>query len=436
MNYQEAMEYMQKLTKFGYNFGLGRITELLRRFGNPHLKLKVVHIGGTNGKGSTSAMVYSILRESGYRVGLYTSPHLHSYTERFCINGKKIPNQTVADLITELRPQLDDMVKSGFEHPTEFEVGTALAFIYFHREKVDFLVLEVGLGGAIDSTNVVVPAVSVITNVAMDHMEYLGGTIREIAAVKAGIIKKETPLVTAAAGEALEVILERSRELCAPVVQVGRDVRWRELKCGLHGQHFDIYGTGWEYKNVFLPLLGRHQQVNAATAVAVVEVLKDLNAVHPGCAVERGLARTAWPARMETVHQKPTVIIDAAHNYDGAVALRRALEEYFPGKRRVLVLGMLGDKERSKVVAELAPGAASIIVTKPNSPRAGDWQLLADEARKFLDRVETVECIAEAVRAGIAAAGSDDLVVITGSFYMVAEARELFMSREISSKEA
>lgn len=427
MRYQEAIEYMQNLTKFGYNFGLGRIYELLRRFDNPHFKIRVIHVGGTNGKGSTSAMISSVLKESGCRVGLYTSPHLHSYTERYRINGQKIPEQVYAGLIAEMRPHLEDMVKGGFEHPTEFEVGTALAFIYFHREKVDFLVLEVGLGGAIDSTNVVIPEVSVITNVAMDHMEYLGNTVREIASVKAGIIKEGVPLVTAATGEALDVILKRCEELIAPAVVVGRDIGWREKKHGLEGQYVDIYGRKGEYNNIFIPLLGRHQQVNAATAVAALEVLIDRNLIGTGCAISRGIAGTVWPARLEIVRKSPTVIIDAAHNYDGAVSLRRALEEYFPGKRTILVLGMLGDKERSKVVAELAPGAAAVIVTKPNSPRAGDWQLLADEARKYTSRVDTVENITSAVRAGMVMANSGDLVVITGSFYMVAEARELLL---------
>lgn len=434
MNYQEAIEYIRNLTKFGYNFGLGRITELLRRFDNPHQKIRVIHVGGTNGKGSTSAIMASILRECGYRVGLYTSPHLHSYTERFLFNGRKIPEQALAGLIAELMPQMEEMVKKGFEHPTEFEVVTALAFIYFYREKVDFLVLEVGLGGAIDSTNIVVPGVAVITNVAMDHMEYLGGTLREIASVKAGIIKKGVPLVTAATGEGLEVILERGRDLGAPVTLVGRDVRWRESRRGLDGQYLDISGPGWEYRDLFLPLLGRHQQINAATAVAAVEALKERNIVRTGCSVEQGIAGTIWPGRLETVHRKPTVIIDVAHNYDGAVSLRRALDEYYPGKRRVLVLGMLGDKERSRVVAELAPGAGRVIITRPNSPRAGDWRLMAEEARKFLDGVETVENISDAVRAGMAAAGPDDLVVVTGSFYMVAEARELFVRQAFGSE--
>lgn len=428
MNYQEAMEYIQNLTKFGFNFGLGRITELLRRFDNPHQKLRVIHVGGTNGKGSTTAMIYSILSQSGYRVGTYISPHLHSYTERYCINGQQIPEQTYADLITELKPHLEDMVRDGFEHPTEFEVGTALGFIYFYREKVEFLVLEVGLGGSIDSTNVVLPELAVITNVAMDHMDYLGNTVGEIAGVKAGIIKSAVPLVTAATGEALEVILNRCEEMGAPATVVGRDVGWQGIRHGLEGQYLDVFGIRGEYRNMFLPLRGSHQQVNAATAVAAVEVLANRKAVRPDLRIKQGIAGTVWPARLETVGERPSVIIDAAHNFDGAVSLRKAIEEYFPGKNLYLVLGMLGDKERSKVVAELVPGAAAVVVTKPNSPRAGDWELLADEARKYVGRVEMIENIPGAVRAGIAMAGPGDLVVITGSFYMVAEARELFVN--------
>ncbi len=424
MDYLEAVEYIQNLTKFGYNFGLGRITELLKRFDNPHLKLKVIHVGGTNGKGSTGAMISSILKETGYKVGLFTSPHLHSYTERFLINGQKIAEEDVARIITLMKPQLDDMVSKGFEHPTEFEVGTALAFLYFYQQEVDFLVMEVGLGGAIDSTNVVDPEVSIITNVSMDHMNYLGNTIREIASVKAGIIKQGKPLVTAAKGEALEVILERCRELNAPAVVVGKDVRWEQRSISHRGQYLDIYGLHKNYENLFIPLIGRHQQINAATAVAAIEVLIGRRVLPAQCAVEKGLAKTLWPARLEIVKNNPCVVIDAAHNYDGAVSLRQALDEYFPGKRRILVLGMLGDKERSKVVSELAPGSEKVIITKPNSPRAGDSEMLAGEARRYTGSVCIIENITNAVEAGINAAGPDDLVIVTGSFYMVAEARE------------
>ncbi len=427
LNFPEAIEYMQNLTKFGFNFGLGRITELLRRLGNPHLDLRIIHIGGTNGKGSSTAMVSSILQQAGYRVGAFTSPHLHSYTERYRINGEEIAENHMAALITELRPHLEAMVQEDYEHPTEFEVGTALAFLYFKRQEVDYLVLEVGLGGSIDSTNVAVPLVSVITNVAMDHMDYLGNTIKEIATVKAGIIKKEVPLVTAAGGESLEVIQSVCREKNSPMVLVGRDVTWRELEINEKGQLIEVYGRLGTYSNIIVPLMGRHQQINAATAVAVIEVLKDTGAVIDDDAVVKGIANTEWPARMEIVASSPFVLIDGAHNLDGAVALGRALDEYFPGRGIIMVLGMLGDKERTKVVEELAPRARAVVITRPNSPRAGNWQSMAGEAARFVDHVLTIEDIAGAVNAAMDMAGPDDVVCITGSLYMVAEAREIFV---------
>ncbi|GBF34897.1 dihydrofolate synthase [Desulfocucumis palustris] len=427
MNFPEAIEYMQNLTKFGFNFGLGRITELLRRLGNPHLDLRIIHIGGTNGKGSTTAMVSSILRQAGFRAGAFTSPHLHSYTERYKINGEEIAEKDMAALITELRPHLEAMVREGYEHPTEFEVGTALAFVYFKRMNVDYLVLEVGLGGAIDSTNVAVPLVSVITNVAMDHMDYLGNTVKEIAAVKAGIIKRGVPLVTAAGGEALEVIQAVSRENNSPLVLVGRDVTWRELEIGPKGQIIEVSGRLGKYSDIIVPLMGRHQQINAATAVAVIEALRETGAAVDRDAVAKGIAGTRWPARMEVVARNPFVLIDGAHNLDGAIALGRALDDYFPGRGIIMVLGMLGDKERTRVVEELAPRARAVVITRPNSPRAGNWQSMAGEAARFVDRVLTIEDITGAVDAAMDLAGPDDVVCVTGSLYMVAEARERFV---------
>lgn len=428
MNFKEALEYLTNLTKFGFNFGLGRIEELLNRLDNPHRGLKIIHIGGTNGKGSTTAMLAAILQEAGYRVGTFTSPHLHSYTERYLINGVEIAEERMAELIWELRPHLEAMVAEGFEHPTEFEVCTALAFLYFSREKVDFLVLEVGLGGAIDSTNVVTPLLSVITNIAMDHMDYLGNTIEEIARVKAGIIKPGVPVVTAAAGEGLEVIEEVCRENNSRLTLVGRDVIWEHLSLSTAGQRFTIRGRRGVYENLLLPLLGRHQQVNAATAVAAVEILMDLGVALSVEAVRDGLAATRWPGRLEIMRREPLVIIDVAHNYDGARSLRRALEEYFPGRGLVLVIGMLGDKERARVAAELAAAARAVVVTKPNSPRAGNWQELAVEAGRYAPEVHVIENIEEAVKKALSLAGPEEMVCITGSFYMVAEAREILIT--------
>ena len=429
MNFVEAIEFLQKLTKFGFNFGLGRIEELLRRMDNPHQKVKVLHISGTNGKGSTATMIAGILQAGGYRTGVFTSPHLHSYCERYQINGVQITSERIAELLTVLRPQLESMVEEGFEHPTEFEVSTALAFLYFFQENVDFLVLEVGLGGAIDSTNVITQLVSVITNVAMDHMEYLGNSIREIATVKAGIIKSGSPVVTAAdEPDAIEVIRDISRSKKCAITEVGRDVTWQIRESSTDGQYFDLRTARNEYRELFIKMVGTHQVINAATAVAAVEALALNGFVLPEDTIREGLAGAAWPARLEIVNKCPVVLLDGAHNLHGSMTLRKALTEVYSYRGLILVFGMLGDKEREKVVAQLAPLAKAVVVTKPNSPRAGDWEKIADQVRKYVKDVYLIENIHKAVRHGMSMAGPEDMVCVTGSLYMVAEARELFVS--------
>jgi len=427
MNYAAAIEFLQNLTKFGFNFGLGRIEELMRRLGNPHRQINIIHIGGTNGKGSTTAMAAAVLRAAGYRTGAFTSPHLHSYTERYRINGEEIPREKAADLITRLRPHLEQMVAEGFEHPTEFEMSTAMAFLYFFEEKVDFLVLEVGLGGAIDSTNVATPLVSVITNVAMDHMDYLGNTIEEIASVKAGIIKEGVPAVTAAAGAALDVIRQRAQEKNSGITEIGRDTTFEIIESSVRGERFKLVTPRNTYNDLHVGLIGVHQALNAATAVTALELLADRGFRITKEAVAAGLAAARWPARLEVVQEKPAVLLDGAHNYDGALSLHGALTQIFKYRRLILVLGMLGDKEREKVVAKLAPLAGAVVVTKPNSPRAGEWQQVAEEAKKYVNEVYLEEDIHTAVRQAVALAGEADLVCVTGSLYMVAEARELFI---------
>lgn len=429
MNYNEAIEYLKNLTKFGFNFGLGRIEELMRRLGAPHHRLNIIHIGGTNGKGSSTAMTAAILSTAGYRTGTFTSPHLHVYNERYRINGEEISDEKIAGLITRLRPHLEQMVTEGFEHPTEFEVSTAMAFLYFYEEKVDFLVLEVGLGGLIDSTNVAAPLVSVITNVAMDHMDYLGNTVEEIASVKAGIIKPCVPVVTAATGPALEVIRQRAQENSAGIFEIGRDTTFEILESSIRGEWFNLVTPRNTYNDMHISLIGAHQVINAATAVTAVELLADRGFRIAGESVRAGLAAARWPARLEIVQEKPAVLLDGAHNYDGAVCLHEALTEIFKYRRLILVLGMLGDKEREKVVAKLAPLAGAIVVTKPNSPRAGKWPQVAEEARKYVSEVYLEENIHAAVRKAVALAGDEDLICVTGSLYMVAEARELFLQK-------
>lgn len=429
MNYQEAMEFLRNLTKFGFNFGLGRIEELLKRLGNPHGKLNVIHVGGTNGKGSTSTMIAAILQAKGFKTGIFTSPHLHSYCERYRINGKEIGQERIAELLTHLRPHLENMVAEGFEHPTEFEVSTALGFLYFFEEQVDFLVLEVGLGGAIDSTNVVLPLVSVITNVAMDHMDYLGNNVKEIAEIKSGIIKPGMPAVTAAEDpEALTVIREACRRKGCKLIEVGRDIIWKITESTTEGQEFDLKTPETVYERLFIRLVGQHQVINAATAVAAIQALEEHGYTFDKRIIRDGLAYAVWPARLEMVSRRPRVLLDGAHNLHGAMALKSALSDVFSYDNLILVFGMLGDKEREKVVAQLAPLARAVVVTRPNSPRAGDWEKIADEVRKYIDEVYLIENIHQAVQKGMSIAGTNDLVCVTGSLYMVAEARTLFKS--------
>ncbi|MHB1127732.1 MAG: bifunctional folylpolyglutamate synthase/dihydrofolate synthase [Bacillota bacterium] len=429
MDYQEALEFLTNLTKFGINFGLERIVHLLAQLGNPHQRLKYVHVGGTNGKGSTVAMISEILKACGLKIGTFTSPHLHSYTERTRINGKVISPERVAELLTRMRPVLEKMVADGYEHPTEFEVSTALSFLFFWEENVDLVVLEVGLGGAIDSTNVIdAPLVAVITNVGMDHMDYLGHSVEEIARVKGGIIKKGCRVVTAAdREEVLDIIRQTCHRQQAELYQVGREISWERMSYSIEGQYFNVNGLRRRYDQIFIPLLGEHQIVNAATAIAAIELLEFTGIKVSEEAIRHGLAQVSWPARLEIVRHNPLVLLDAAHNLDGAVTLRVALQEFFNYRGLILVIGMLADKEREKVARLLAPMATVVVVTRPLSPRAGDWNEMAEAVSECGAEVYAIEDIRDALQAALRLANEQDLICVTGSIYMVAEARRLLL---------
>lgn len=422
--YLESLDYLANLTKFGINLGLERIRQLLSRLGNPEKSLKIVHIGGTNGKGSTTVLTAEILREAGYKVGMFTSPHLHDYRERMTINGQMIPKERVVQLVTKLRPHLEELVASGVEHPTEFEVSTTMAFLYFAEEQVDYALIEVGLGGEIDSTNVVAPLVSVVTNVGMDHMDYLGSDLPSIAKVKAGIIKANSVAVTAAERpEVLDVLAQRSREVGVTLWRVGDDVRWESRWSGELEQEFDVFGIHGSYPKLRLSLIGQHQLRNAATAITICEVLNcEYNALIPREAIYTGLRKAQWPGRLELISLRPKVLLDGAHNVDGATVLAAALPNY-AYKRLVLCLGMLGDKEREQVVDILVPLADEVIVTKPNSPRSGDWEALAQHAAKHGKPVTIIEDTRAAVADAVQRLQEDDMLCVTGSLYMLAEAR-------------
>ncbi|MCW2277147.1 bifunctional folylpolyglutamate synthase/dihydrofolate synthase [Heliophilum fasciatum] len=453
--FASALHYLQELTKFGFNLGLQRITELLRRLGDPHRAEQgapaFMHIGGTNGKGSTAVMTAAVLQAAGYRTGLFTSPHLHCYTERTRIDGRPIAPDDMADLIEEMGPHIEAMVADGFEHPTEFEVWTALSLLYFQRCHVDIAVIEVGLGGAIDSTNVIRPIVAAITNVSMDHMEYLGHDVEAITKVKAGIIKEQVPIVTATKDpQVLAVIRQKAQSQGAPLIHVqekapekgnplnstdGDDV---EPSCMMSDVSWSVATTEaailvrgrlHTYKPIVPPLSGAHQRDNVATAIALLEVAAEQGFTWTPSHLEQGLAVAKWPGRQERIGR---FFIDGAHNVAGAETLAATLQRPpYRDRRKIFVLGMLSDKERSAVAAILAPLAEQVIVTRPNSPRAGNWTTLAAAVSLYCSQVHVEAAIDQAIaQADQAARAVDGIVVVTGSLYMIAEARHVILHRQ------
>lgn len=428
MDYEQAIAYIQHLCTFGINPGLQRIERLLQLMGNPEDRLKCIHVAGTNGKGSTSALIAAVLRCQGYRVGVYSSPHLQSYRERFVINGEMIAQGDFARLLSLLRSKLEQVSTEIVEHPTEFEVLTALAFQYFCEQAVDFAVIEVGLGGTLDSTNVITPLVSVITNVSYDHMNRLGTTIKEIAGQKAGIVKPGVPVVTAACGEALAVIKEAAAGMRAPVIDVAEHCRGQLVSMEKTGQIFDLITARKEYRHLRTGLLGRHQITNSQVALTVCEQLQQQGTDIGDEAIYRGFSQASWPGRFEIISQEPFIVLDGAHNPDGAWALRDTLQRLSPGEKAIFVVGVLADKDYTEMLKEFAAVAEVMILTKPDSPRAADPSVLAEA----ISGCTTViyENLQEAVAAGMRQAGTGKAICICGSLYTVGQARDIILGRQ------
>ncbi|MEG1500702.1 MAG: Mur ligase family protein, partial [Clostridiales bacterium] len=313
MDYHQSVEFLEELSRFGINLGLERIEELLSRLGNPHKQgMKIIHVAGTNGKGSTSAMLESILR-CHYKTGLFTSPHLHSVRERFRINGRSISEEKLAQLITEMVPYWQQMQDDGFEAPTEFEMHTALALKYFADEKVDYAVLEAGLGGDYDSTKAADGNMAIITNISLDHMEYLGDNFHDIAKSKSGIINENATVLTGAYAGSLDIIRHKAEEKHASVEALGEELKYRHvMDVATKGQYFSLRTPRNKYESLYIPLLGRHQIANASLSVAMAELLgMDKESI------AKGLARVCWPGRLELIGRKPMILLDGAHNYRG-----------------------------------------------------------------------------------------------------------------------
>jgi len=409
--YPNALEYLYNLEKFGMVFGLDNVQWILNGIGNPHKFLKTVHIGGTNGKGSVAAMLSHILKAAGYRVGKYTSPHLVSFTERITVNEERITEAEVADLVASMRQRAESVdPKRTF---TFFDFTTALAFEYFRRSNVDIALIEVGLGGRLDSTNVVNPLVSVITNVAFDHMDYLGEDIHRIAREKAGIIKKGVPVVTGAQDLPGRIIEETCTINNSPVYVMRRDFLYEKKA----PQTMLYAGLLTNLDNVYINLKGDHQLGNAAIALCAAELLSSLGFGIDKRGVYSGLSEVTWPGRLEIIKEKPTIILDGAHNVDGIRTLVSFLKSEFPDRRRLLIFGVMKDKEYEKMLSELLPFADDVIFTSSANDRA----LFPESMKEFAPKAFVVDNASSALKKAKSMLNEKDVLIITGSLYLIGE---------------
>ncbi len=406
MTYTDAIAYLYSLRWFGAKFGLSHTFKLAALAGNPQDKLRFIHVAGTNGKGSTCAILESIYRSAGLRVGLFTSPHLVSFGERLQVNRQLISEPAVANLVAEMQPLLKQFPPE--EHPTFFEVVTVMALRYFAARKCDLVVWETGLGGRLDATNIVNPVTSVITNIQYDHQNYLGESLASIAMEKAGIIKPGVPVITGTdAPEALEVIRRTAERLDSPLTVV----RAAES----HEPPLDALA---------LPLLGEHQRLNAAVALATVRVLRPQIAIRQE-AVHQGLARVHWAGRLQLLTRASgrKILLDGAHNLSGAECLAAALKTYFPEVRPVLILGILRDKDWSHMCQILAPLACRILLVPVHSERSAEPHGLAEACQSANLEAQVTEFATLAN--ALADSAQDGFVVIAGSLYLIGEAMEL-----------
>ncbi|HXY54486.1 MAG TPA: folylpolyglutamate synthase/dihydrofolate synthase family protein [Nitrospirota bacterium] len=430
-SYQNTIDYLFGLQKHGIKLALANSHTLMQVMGDPHKKFRSVHIAGTNGKGSTSAFLADVLRAAGYRVGLYTSPHLVSFTERIRIDNVQISEQKVVALAQRVRdgyrgvPAADG---AGALTPTFFEVTTAMAFTWFAEESVDIAVIEVGMGGRMDSTNVITPLVSVITNIDLEHTEFLGDTLESIAREKAGIIKPGVPVITGVAQpKVIEVIEREAASKRTPVYRLTKDFLLKNVRHD-RTQVFDYQGMRASYNNVRITMHGRYQVDNASLAIAAAECMEVSGIILSEPALRLGLERAQWEGRLERVGRRPDIYLDGAHNPASAKMLAGAVQEMKSAYRRlVLIIGILGDKDYRGILAELVPLAERVIVTRPQYSRAMDVQALASEVQRLHSAVVTAETVGDAIAMARQTAGADDLILVTGSLYVVGEARSVLV---------
>lgn len=394
MTYEEALNYINQLNSRGIALGLERITALLERLGNPQNHLRCIHVAGTNGKGSVCAFLDSTLQKAGLRTGRYVSPTLYDYRERIQINGNWIEEQALAELLTTVKNACDRMTEEHQEHPTVFEVETAAAFLYFQQQNCDYVLLEVGMGGRLDSTNVIEkPVLSIITSISLDHTAMLGNSLEEIAAEKGGIIKTGCPAVLAPQQpEVMKVLMQRCME-CGITPAEADETQLRQINWSTEGQLFDYR----QWQHVTISLLGDYQCTNAMIALEALQILQKNEAVLTDEVIRAGLAEARWPGRFEVIHQKPLVIVDGAHNPAGAQALADTLQKHFAGRKITLLMGVFKDKDYTEIARIMSTCSDSICCFAPQMERGLDADNLAEAVRPFYRQVMIAETAEKAV---------------------------------------
>lgn len=427
--YNKALDYLYSFVDYSLKhtselvkaeFNLDRMYDLMDMLGNPERKYPILHVAGTKGKGSTSAFMASALKQAGYTTGLYTSPHLQDFCERIQVNGEPVPHADLAELVEEIKPAV-----AKIPFITTFELTTALAFLYFAKKGVNAAVIEVGMGGRLDATNIVLPVVSVITSLSLDHTAVLGNTLALIAGEKAGIIKAGVPVVSSPQKEeALQVLEDIAEKRSADLTLVGRDWMFAERSASLDGQDLEVWQSGREKVKLRIQMLGAHQVQNAATAYVTLQAARHAGLNLTDADIQKGFAQTFWPARFEIVRREPPVILDSAHNQDSAIKLHQTLNEYFPGRKAILIFGASEDKDVAGMFAEWKPYLSLIITTRADHPRALDPEQLADLSRKAGIPTEVVPSVEAALRrALVISATTGGIILSAGSMFVTAEVR-------------
>lgn len=429
MNYKEAMDYIHKVGNFGSNYGLERTYRILDILDNPQNKLKLIHIAGTNGKGSTTAILTSLLRAKGFKVGMYTSPFLEEFEERIQINGENIPKDKLANLIEKVKVAVDKVIEEGYNHPTEFEIITCLMFLYFYEEKVDYGVIEVGLGGRLDSTNVINPIISIITSISFDHTNLLGSSLGEIAGEKSGIIKEDSPVVIYPQNkEAYDVIIKKANEMNSDLYEINLS-NGEFIKTIDEDKVYQVIKIYNKFE-VKLPLLGEHQINNMLLALKAFEVISNKEKfIITEEDIKKGIYDVKWIGRLEIMNRNPMIVIDGAHNIQGISALKQNVEKYFNYKNIYLLLGILADKQVEDMIKTITPIAKKVYALTPNSTRAELATELKKEIERYNKNIVAFDSYEDALNLAIEEADKNDLILVSGSLYMIGDMRRIIRKK-------